>query len=61
MDGRISVGDLTFDYWHGRSHTYNIYDLKTATETGWYAVKSEGECSSEEYDRLADAGKAVAR
>lgn len=59
MDGRIKMGDLTFDYWQGRSHTYNIYNLQTAEATGWYSVKSEGECSDEEYAQLAEMGKAV--
>lgn len=61
MEGRIAEGDLTFDYWHGKSHTYNIYDLRKVEATGWYSVKSEGECTDEDYAKLADAGKAVAR
>lgn len=49
MVGRVDVGDLTYDYWHGRGHTYSIYNLGSGEETGWYRVKSEGECTPDQY------------
>lgn len=52
MEGRVAVDDLTFDWWHGRSHTYVICDLRTGDETGWYSVKSEGECTEDQYAAL---------
>jgi hypothetical protein len=51
--GLVSVGDLTFDWWHGRGHTYSICDLRTCEETGTYSVRSEGECTPEQYEQLA--------
>lgn len=53
MVGRVEVGDLTYDYWHGRGHTYSVCNLRTGEVTGWYAVKSEGECSADQYSQMA--------
>lgn len=58
MKGRLAKGDLTLDYWHGKSHTYSIYDLPTAEETGWYSVRSEGECTEDQYARLENRSAA---
>ncbi len=57
MEGRISVGDLTLDWWQGTGHTYIIFDLEKGEETGWYRVKSEGECDADQYARLAEQGR----
>ena len=57
MVGRVNVGALTFDWWQGRSHTYTVWDLPTATETGSYSVVSEGECTPEQYEQLAAKAK----
>lgn len=57
MVGKVAVGDLTFDYWQGRSHTYSVWDLPKGEETGWYSVSSEGECTPEQYEQLAAKGK----
>ena len=61
MDGdmldRVEKGDLIFDYWQGKSHTYTVYDLRTLTETGHYSVVSEGECTPEQYEQLAAKGR----
>lgn len=59
MEGRIEVGALTLDRWVGRSHTYTIYDLKKHEAIGWYAVKSEGEATSQQYADLRKSGRAV--
>lgn len=53
MEGRIAIGDLTLDTWHGHGHTYTILNLKTGEETGWYRVKYEGEATSEQYRKLS--------
>lgn len=60
MVERINVDDLTFDYWQGKSHTYCILNLETGEETGYYCVKSEGECTPEQYEQLRSAGREVA-
>jgi len=52
MIGRLEVGALTFDYWHGKSHPYTIMDLRKGEETGGYFVRSEGECSPDDYAKL---------
>ncbi len=59
MVGRVAVGDLTLDYWHGKRHTYTIYDLAKHRETGSFSVALEGECTREQYDGLAANGKPV--
>jgi len=61
MGGRVAKGDLTFDYWHGKTHRYSICDLRTGDETGWYGVDLEGECTPEQCEQLREAGKAVLR
>jgi hypothetical protein len=53
MVGRIEVGALTLDWWQGKTHTYTIYDIPKAEETGSYSVRSEGECTPEQYESLA--------
>lgn len=60
MVGRIEKGDMTLDYWQGRSHTYSIFNREEARETGWYSVRSEGECTPEQYAQIAAAGREVA-
>lgn len=60
MEGRIAVGDLTLDWWHGKSHTYTVMDLRTGDETGWYRVENEGRATPGQQKRLREAGKAVA-
>lgn len=60
MLGRVKEGDLTFDYWQGKSHTYTVYNLRTLNETGRYSVVSEGECTAEQYAQLAAKGRSVA-
>ncbi len=52
MEGRIAVGALTFDWWHGAIHTYSVVNLASGLETGTYSVQSEGECSAEQYEQL---------
>jgi hypothetical protein len=57
MKGRVEVGDLTLDRWVGHSHTYNIFNLRTAESTGWYSVKKVGEATDEQYAQLAEQGR----
>jgi hypothetical protein len=51
MIGRIDVGDLTLDRWHGHSHSYNIGEPGKGI-TGFYSVRLEGEAPEEQAEQL---------
>jgi hypothetical protein len=59
MVGRVEVGDLTFDTWHGSAHTYTVAKLRSGEYTGSYSVRSEGECTDAQYASLGQKRVAV--
>ncbi len=43
MVGNLKVGETIIDYWHGKSHTYTIFNRSLMEETGSFSVRLLGE------------------
>lgn len=43
MEGRLEVGSTLIHTWHGKSHTWRVFDLNAVKAKGGYSGKLLGE------------------